>query len=148
MLNTNGNYYVNRLRRRESFKRLINIGLSAICLFLEIALFAYMWQFHFQFQLVDPLQKIWYRGFLLENGIYSVILIFFSVTYGGMRLGYMKNTVWIKLTFQDAWKIQELPSHLWFHGAATEFTLPVLWEFHIALMRLPRLCAGSALYLL
>ena len=70
-MNTNGNYYVNRLRRRESFKRLINIGLSAICLFLEIALFAYMWQFHFQFQLVDPLQKIWYRGFLLENGIYS-----------------------------------------------------------------------------
>ena len=54
-MNTNGNYYVNRLRRRESFKRLINIGLSAICLFLEIALFAYMWQFHFQFQLVDPL---------------------------------------------------------------------------------------------
>ena len=91
-MNTNGNYYENRLRRRESFKRLINIGLSAICLFLEIALFAYMWQFHFQFQLVDPLQKIWYRGFLLENGIYSVILIFFSVTYGGMRLGYMKNT--------------------------------------------------------
>ena len=78
-MNTNGNYYVNRLRRRESFKRLINIGLSAICLFLEIALFAYMWQFHFQFQLVDPLQKIWYRGFLLENGIYSVILIFFPV---------------------------------------------------------------------
>ena len=89
-MNTNGNYYVNRLRRRESFKRLINIGLSAICLFLEIALFAYMWQFHFQFQLVDPLQKIWYRGFLLENGIYSVIPDLFLVTYGGMRLGYMK----------------------------------------------------------
>lgn len=50
VLDTN-NYYVNRLRRRESFKRLINIGLSAICLLLEIALFAYMWQFHFQFQL-------------------------------------------------------------------------------------------------
>ena len=47
-----------------------------ICLLLEISLFAYMWQFHFQFQLVDPLQKIWYRGFLLENGIYSAILIF------------------------------------------------------------------------
>ena len=91
-MNTNGNYYENRLRKRESFKRLINIGLSMICLLLEISLFAYMWQFHFQFQLVDPLQKIWYRGFLLEDGIYSVILIFFSVTYGGMRLGYMKNT--------------------------------------------------------
>lgn len=90
-MNTNGNYYENRLRKRESFKRLINIGLSMICLLLEISLFAYMWQFHFQFQLVDPLQKIWYRGFLLENGIYSAILIFFSVTYGGMRLGYMKT---------------------------------------------------------
>ena len=29
-MNTNGNYYVNRLRRRESFKRLINIGLNLI----------------------------------------------------------------------------------------------------------------------
>ena len=80
-MNTNGNYYENRLRKRESFKRLINIGLSMICLLLEISLFAYMWQFHFQFQLVDPLQKIWYRGFLLENGIYSAILIFFSVIH-------------------------------------------------------------------
>ena len=53
-MNTNGNYYENRLRKRESFKRLINIGLSMICLLLEISLFAYMWQFHFQFQLVDP----------------------------------------------------------------------------------------------
>ena len=41
-MNTNGNYYENRLRKRESFKRLINIGLSMICLLLEISLFAYM----------------------------------------------------------------------------------------------------------
>ena len=55
-MNTNGNYIVNRLRKRESFKRLINIGLSAICLFLEIALFAYIWQLHIKIQLIDPLQ--------------------------------------------------------------------------------------------
>ena len=58
-----------------------------ICLLLEISLFAYMWQFHFQFQLVDPLQKIWYRGFLLENGHLQRDPDLFSVTYGGMRLG-------------------------------------------------------------
>ena len=57
-MNTNGNYYENRLRKRESFKRLINIGLSMICLLLEISLFAYMWQFHFQFQLVDFLPGV------------------------------------------------------------------------------------------
>ncbi len=61
MLNTNGNYYVNRLRRRESFKRLINIGLSAICLFLEIACLL-----HVAVPLPVPagrsLQKIWYAA--------------------------------------------------------------------------------------
>ena len=86
------NIYTDKIRKRESFKRLINLCLSAVCLLLEIGLFAYMWQFYFQFELVDPLQKIWYRGFLLENGIYSVILLFFSITYGGMRLGYLKNS--------------------------------------------------------
>ena len=57
ILNTNGNYYVNRLRRRESFKRLINIGLSAICLFLEIALFAYMWQFPVSYTHLDVYKR-------------------------------------------------------------------------------------------
>lgn len=91
-MQTKDNIYTDKIRKRESFKRLINLCLSAVCLLLEIGLFAYMWQFYFQFELVDPLQKIWYRGFLLENGIYSVILLFFSITYGGMRLGYLKNS--------------------------------------------------------
>ena len=91
-MQTKDNIYTDKIRKRESFKRLINLCLSAVCLLLEIGLFAYMWQFYFQFELVDPLQKIWYRGFLLENGIYSVILLLFSITYGGMRLGYLKNS--------------------------------------------------------
>lgn len=91
-MQTKDNIYTDKIRKRESFKRLINLCLSAVCVLLEIGLFAYMWQFYFQFELVDPLQKIWYRGFLLENGIYSVILLFFSITYGGMRLGYLKNS--------------------------------------------------------
>lgn len=87
-----GNYYVNRLHRRESFKRLINIALSAICLLIELLIFTYMWQHAFQRELVDGLQQIWFKGSLLEVTIYGVILLFFSVTYGGMRLGYLKNS--------------------------------------------------------
>ncbi len=80
-----------KLQRTESYKRLINLAFSGICLALEIAIFAYHWMFHFKSSLVEPLQKIWFKGNLLEIAIYGVILLFFSAMYGGMRLGYLKN---------------------------------------------------------
>lgn len=84
--------YVTKLNRRESFKRLINILLCAGCLALEIGIFYYHWLFHFQFSLVEDLRNVfWFKGHLLEVSIYGVILCFASTTYGGMRLGYMKN---------------------------------------------------------
>lgn len=85
------NIYVNQLNRRESFKRLINLMLSAICLALEIGIFAYNWMTHFRYSIVEDLRNIWFRGHLLEIAIYGAILFFASATYGGMRLGYMKN---------------------------------------------------------
>ncbi|MCH5342411.1 MAG: exopolysaccharide biosynthesis polyprenyl glycosylphosphotransferase [Acetatifactor sp.] len=75
----------------ESFKRLINLGLTAGCLALEIAVFAYNWLEHFQYSVVEPLRDFWFKGHLLEIAIYGVILFFFSKMYGGMRLGYLKN---------------------------------------------------------
>lgn len=84
--------YVNRLNRRESFKRLINLGLCMGCLALEIGIFAYNWLFHFQYSVVEQLRDFWFKGHLLEIAIYGAILFFTSVTYGGMRLGYMRNS--------------------------------------------------------
>lgn len=84
------NLYENRLRKMESFKRLINLGLSAMSLGLEIAIFAYNWMVHFRHSLVDAL--VFYKnGHLLEIAIYGVILYVFSKMYGGTRLGYLKN---------------------------------------------------------
>lgn len=80
-----------KLRRLESFKRLINIGLIVIGLLIEVGIFAYNWIFHFSQSVVEPLQNFWFKGHLLEIAIYGVILFFFSMTYGGTRLGYMKN---------------------------------------------------------
>ena len=80
-----------KLRTMESFKRLINLGLSAICLALEIGIFAYNWLHHFQYSVVEPLRDFWFKGHLLEIAIYGVILFLLSSMYGGMRLGYLKN---------------------------------------------------------
>ena len=85
------NVYINQLNKRESFKRLINIIFSAVCLMLETGVFAYNWLVHFRFSIVEDLRTIWFRGHLLEIAIYAAILFFASATYGGMRLGYMKN---------------------------------------------------------
>ncbi len=85
------NSFTTKLEQRESSKRLINITLSAICLLLEIGIFAYNWYFHFQHSVVGDLQNFFFKGHVLEIAIYGVILFFFSVTYGGMRLGYLKN---------------------------------------------------------
>ncbi len=80
-----------KLRRLESFKRLINLGLIMICLLIEVGIFAYNWIFHFSQSVVEPLREFWFKGHLLEITIYAVILFFFSMTYGATRLGYMKN---------------------------------------------------------
>lgn len=82
----------NKLRRMESFKRLINLSLAAGSLALEIAIFAHHWLNDFQYSLVEDLRNVfWFKGHLLEIFIYGVILFFFSHMYGGMRLGYLKN---------------------------------------------------------
>ncbi len=80
-----------KLRRMESLKRLINLGLTATCIGLEIGIFAYNWIFHFQYSVVEPLRNFYWNGHILEISIYGVILLFLSNMYGGMRLGYLKN---------------------------------------------------------
>lgn len=80
-----------RLQKMEGFKRLINLSLVLLCLLLETGVFAYHWYFHFRFNIVEDLQKFFFKGHILEIAIYFVILFMFSNMYGGMRLGYLKN---------------------------------------------------------
>ena len=80
-----------RIRKLETFKRLINLGLIAICLLLEVAVFGYHWVENFNERVVENLQQFWYRGNWIEISFYSIVLLFLSATYGGIRLGYQKN---------------------------------------------------------
>lgn len=86
-LNTNEK----KLRELETFKRLINLGLTMVCLGLEIALFAYYWQVQFRWSVVEGLRYFQGKGHVLEISIYGVILFMLSSMYGGIRLGYLKN---------------------------------------------------------
>lgn len=80
-----------KLRKLETFKRLINLGLVGICLGLEVAVFRYHWWYYFRLQLVEDLRNLWSRATLAEIALYTTVLLFLSATYGGMRLGYQKN---------------------------------------------------------
>ncbi len=87
----NGDTNEKKIRKLETFKRLINLGLIAVCLILEIMVFAYHWMNHFQYSVVPDLQDFWYWGHRAEVAFYALVLLFLSVTYGGIRLGYQKN---------------------------------------------------------
>lgn len=76
-----------KLRTMESYKRLINLGLSAVCLAMEIAIFAYNWMYFFRFEIMSLDRKFYIKGHLLELAIYGVILFLFSMMYGGMPYG-------------------------------------------------------------
>lgn len=80
-----------KLRKLETFKRLINLGLVGICIGLEIGVFWYHWNSYFRSCLVGDLSNLWSRGTFAEMTLYSIVLLFLSATYGGMRLGYQKN---------------------------------------------------------
>lgn len=80
-----------KLRKLETFKRMINLGLVMTCLALEVGDFAYHWLVHFQYSVVEQLRDFWRMGHIAEIGFYAIVLLFLSKMYGGMRLGYLKN---------------------------------------------------------
>ena len=80
-----------RIRKLETFKRLINLGFIAVCLLLEILDFAHHWLVDFQYSVVEDLRDFWYWGHWAEVAFYAIVLIFLSSTYGSIRLGYQKN---------------------------------------------------------
>ena len=81
------------MKRKEAFKRLINLSLSGMCLFLEIAIFTYIYMKNL-YPSMDIILNLnyWRNGYLLQVVLYGVLLLFFSHMYGGLRIGFLKNT--------------------------------------------------------
>lgn len=78
------------MKKIESFKRLVLLLLSGICLAGQIGIYAYYW-YNAYFIKIKPFLPLWEKGHWLIIAIYGVLLFFFSNMYGGMRIGYLKN---------------------------------------------------------
>lgn len=80
-----------RTKKLQTFKRLIQLSLAAVCLIFEFAVFRYFWLNAYYQDVVKKLE-FWERGHWAVYFIYIVLLFFFSNMYGGMKIGYLKNS--------------------------------------------------------
>ncbi len=80
------------MRKLETYKRLILLLLSGVCLLLETGIFFYFWKTNFSPSITNLTGvPYYYRADLMEVGLYAIVLFFLSNMYGGARIGYLKN---------------------------------------------------------
>ncbi|NLL76608.1 MAG: exopolysaccharide biosynthesis polyprenyl glycosylphosphotransferase [Clostridiales bacterium] len=104
------------MKHLDSMKRIIILQLSLIGLCLQTAVYAYFW-FTSYYPLVLLKLKFYINGHILIIGIYLVLLFFFSNTYGGLKIGYLK------------------PSEVFFSQVFSLLAVNVISYFQISLMR-------------
>ena len=79
------------MKRREQYKHLLNLVANYFMLACETALFAYIW-----YCIYDPMMqaehRFWNRGNWAVIGMYALIMYFFTRTFGGYRIGYLRIT--------------------------------------------------------
>ena len=82
------------MRRLETIKRVIVLGLSMVGLLIQTMIYAYIW-FSYYYPVVNNFNrglKFYRYGHLLILAIYFILLFFFTNTYGGLKIGYLKTT--------------------------------------------------------
>lgn len=80
------------MKRFESIKRIIVLWLSFAGLLMQTAVYAFIWLGYY-YPIVNNFTrrlKFYRNGHLLMLGIYFILLFFFTNTYGGMKIGYLK----------------------------------------------------------
>lgn len=77
------------MSKKESLKRSIVLMLSFLGLVILTAMYAYVWIEIYHMKLEWNV-RFTYKGHLLMIFVYFVLLFFFSSTYGGLKVGYLK----------------------------------------------------------
>lgn len=75
------------MKKLETYKRLIQIAMSSICIGMQMAIYAVFWYGYYSERMY---LKFYFKGHLLMLFVYVVLLFFFSQMYGGMRIGYLR----------------------------------------------------------
>ena len=79
------------MRQIESLKRYIILQMSFIGLILQTGIYGYYWmEAYYPFLHMHRRLTFYFRGHVLILLIYFVLLFFFSNTYGGLQIGYLK----------------------------------------------------------
>lgn len=79
------------MKRIESLKRLIILQLSFIGLILQTGVYAYFWMSaYYPFLHMHRRLNFYFKGHILMFLVYFVLLFFFTSTYGGLKVGYLK----------------------------------------------------------
>ena len=79
------------MKHLESVKRIIVLQLSLIGLLVHTGIYVYVWRTIYN----DIMQKYMWRnftgkGFWMLAAVYLLLLLFFTGTYGGLKIGYLK----------------------------------------------------------
>lgn len=133
------------MKKIESFKRLIILQLSFVGILLQVGIYALAW-----FQVYYPLIlkgyhrdvgiKLYFKGHVLILVVYCMLLLFFSQTYGGMKIGYLKagdvffsqcfaiicaNIIsYMQISLMYGWVVPALPM---LYVTATDIALAGIW---------------------
>lgn len=79
------------MRRIEALKRTIILQMSLIGLVFQTALYIYVWRQVYNDIMQSGMWRSFHRkGFWLLAAVYFLLLLFFTATYGGLKIGYLK----------------------------------------------------------
>ncbi|MBO5144545.1 MAG: exopolysaccharide biosynthesis polyprenyl glycosylphosphotransferase [Lachnospiraceae bacterium] len=77
--------------RIEAAKRTIILQMSLIGLVFQTILYIYVWQRVYNDIMQNGMWRSFHRkGFWLLAAVYFILLLFFTATYGGLKVGYLK----------------------------------------------------------
>lgn len=79
------------MKHLESVKRVIVLQLSLIGLIVHTCAYSYSWYHVYSGIMQQYMWRTFYgKGFVLLALVYFLLLLFFSATYGGLKIGYLK----------------------------------------------------------
>lgn len=79
------------MKERDQYKRLINFAARIVLIALQTVIFAYVWYAYYS-KNADGELLFYRRGNWAVIGIYMLILFFFTRTFGGYKVGYLRIT--------------------------------------------------------
>lgn len=79
------------VKRIEAAKRTIILQMSLIGLIFQTVLYVYVWHRVYNDIMQSSMWRSFHRkGFWLLAAVYFLLLLFFTATYGGLKIGYLK----------------------------------------------------------